>query len=182
MKVYFLLANGFEEIEATAPIDILKRCSLDVKMISVHNSVNVTGAHGIEYICDDVLSKTDISDGEMIVLPGGGLGVENLDKVDSLTDIIRGYISRDKYVAAICAAPSLLGKRGFLKGKEAICYPGFEKFLTDAKLSSNSIVKDGKIITAKAAGTALDFGFLLAAVLAGKDSADSVRKGMFYGV
>lgn len=180
MKAYFLLANGFEEIEAIAPIDILRRCGVKVKTVSVHQSKIVSGSHGIDFESDEILSKVDLNDGDMIVLPGGGFGVENLDKVSQLTDIIKSYLDNDKYVAAICAAPSLLGKRGFLKGKKATCYPGFEKFLDGAILTTETLIKDGNIITAKAAGVALDFGFLLGSLLAGQKTSDLVRKGIFY--
>lgn len=176
--VYVLLANGFEEIEALAPVDFLSRAGIDVRLVSLDPGP-VSGAHGIKVKAQCVLSETNLSDGEMIVLPGGLPGTTNLDKHPLMSEILSSVYNRGGYLAAICAAPMVLGKRGYLKGKNAVCYPGFEQYLEGAHLSDSPVVCDGRIVTAKAAGVAWQFGYELAKVFVGVDVCESVRKGLF---
>lgn len=152
MKAYIFLADGFEEIEAIAPIDIFRRAKIDVVTISISNNKIVRGSHGISVIADSLFSDSDFTDNDMLYLPGGKLGTENLDTHEGLKSLISKQVSENKKLAAICAAPSILGKMGLLTGKEAICYPGFENQLQGAILSDNKIVKSGNIYTAKGAG------------------------------
>jgi 4-methyl-5(b-hydroxyethyl)-thiazole monophosphate biosynthesis len=178
--VVFLFAEGFEELEAIAPADILNRCGKDVKFVSVTENNAVKGAHGFTYLCDMTFSDLKIEDIEMLVLPGGGLGVENLDAFAGLDSLLEYCSKNDLYIAAICAAPSLLGKRGYLQGKRATCFPGFEKYLTGATHTDEGVVVDGRIITSKAAGTAVDFGLTLASLLTSPQTSQKVGKAIYY--
>ena len=175
--VYMFLADGFEEIEALCPLDLLRRANIEVKTVGI-GSGTVTGAHGISVLAD--MADSELSDfcADMIILPGGMPGTLNLDASDTVHKAIDAALRNDSYIAAICAAPMILGARGILCGKEAICYPGFEEKLDGAKISSKRVVVDGKIITAAGMGVALDFGLELVALLCGKEKANTLRKGV----
>lgn len=174
--VYVFLADGFEEIEALAPVDILRRGSVDVKTVSVNDTLIVTGAHGIT-VRADILLKDVCESAEMLVLPGGMPGTLNLQKCQALCDMLK---KTDGYVAAICAAPSVFGGIGLLKGKKATCYPGFEDKLEGAECVSDPVVVSGKTVTSKGAGTAHLFGFTLLSLLKGENVAEQLRKTMMY--
>lgn len=176
--VYVLLADGFEEIEALAPVDFLRRAGVLVTTVSLTGKP-VCGAHGIKVIPDAYLCDLDFFDAKMIVLPGGMPGAVNLDQCSQMTELLGSVYDRGGYLAAICAAPMVLGKRGYLKNKEAICYPGFEKYLAGAQISTDSVVRDGRIITAKSAAFAWQFGYVLAEIFVGKDSCEAVRQSLF---
>ena len=175
--VYMFLAEGFEEIEALCPLDLLRRAGVDVKTVSIGDKI-VCGAHGIKVIAD--LTDLEFSDmcPDMVILPGGMPGTLNLDASAVVHKALDAAASSNAYIAAICAAPSILGNRGMLIGKEAICYPGFEDKLAGAKISDKRVVVDGKIITAAGMGVALDFGLELVSLLCGKNKADTLRKGV----
>ena len=176
--VYFLLADGFEEIEALAPIDFLRRCGINVKTVSL-TGTSVRGAHGIEVIADTSLDSVHFSDAKMVILPGGMPGTTHLDECPRMTEILKTVYDQGGVLAAICAAPMVLGKRGYLQGKEAICYPGFEEFLSGAEISAKSVVRDGRIVTAKSAGVAWQFGYVLSELLVGKETCETVRKNLY---
>lgn len=175
--VYMFLAEGFEEIEALCPLDLLRRAGVDIKTVGI-GSKNICGAHGIGVVADMSDNEIFNSAADMIILPGGMPGTLNLEASAVVSDAIDVAISSGSYIAAICAAPSILGKRGLLAGKEAICYPGFEDKLLGAKISEKRVVVDGKIITAAGMGVALEFGLSLVAILCGKEKADALRKGV----
>ena len=177
--VLVFLAEGFEEIEALAPVDFLRRAGVPVTTVSVGNSLSVRGAHGIEVRADALLSQTDCSDGDMIVLPGGMPGTTHLDECSSMDEILASASARGSYLAAICAAPMVLGKRGYLNGKSAVCYPGFESELAGASISASAVVRDGTVITAKSAGVAWQFAYRLAEALVGTQVAERVRTSLF---
>lgn len=174
MKAFVFLADGFEEIEAIAPIDIFRRAGIDVVTISVSESNVVCGAHGIKVFADSLFSKTDFSQIDLLYLPGGMPGTSNLDAHEGLRGLIRQQVDKQKPLAAICAAPSILGKMDLLKGKEAVCYPGFENQLHGAIISEHKIVQSGTISTAKGAGVAVQFALKLVEELKGKDEADRI--------
>ena len=172
-KVYVFLAEGFEEMEAVTPVDLLRRVGVDAKLVSVTGDKAVTGAHGITYQAD--LLFEEIEDADMLVLPGGMPGTLNL-AADKVVNAFIDYAHKnDKYLAAICAAPSVLGGLGLLKEKEATCYPGFEDKLTGAKLSDKKVAVDGKIITARGMGVSLGFGLALVEALTDKATADGLH-------
>ena len=172
--IYFFLAEGFEEIEALCPIDLLRRAGLEVKTVGVGGKV-IRGAHGIKVTADILDTEYNDKAPELIFLPGGMPGTLNLKASDTVQRAIKEALECDAYIAAICAAPMILGELGLLCGKEAVCYPGFEDKLLGAKISDKRTVRDGRIFTAKGMGAALDFGLMIVEELCGKESADSLR-------
>ena len=169
MKIAILLADGFEEVEALTPIDLLRRANLDLDIIGIEKEL-ITGAHGIKVFADIISCDADASLYNAVILPGGMPGTLNLDKSDFTDRILNSVASKNGRIAAICAAPLILGKRDLLKGKEAICYPGFEGELIGASLSEKSVVTDGLITTAKGMGVALDFAKELVALFCGEET------------
>jgi 4-methyl-5(b-hydroxyethyl)-thiazole monophosphate biosynthesis len=178
MKAYIFLANGFEEIEAIAPIDIFRRANIEVITVSISDSKEVTGAHGVPILADSLFSEIDFNSDYLIFLPGGMPGTKNLDEHIGLKNLINMQVKAGKPIAAICAAPSILGKMGLLEGKEAICYPGFENQLLGAKISENKIAKSGTISTAKGAGIAIQFALKLVEEVKGKAEADRIANSI----
>lgn len=173
--VYVFLAEGFEEVEALAPIDMLRRAGVSVTTVGVTGKV-VTGSHGVPVTADitqDAL-QLDVSL-EMIVLPGGMPGTLNEEKSETVQAAIAYCVKNDRYIAAICAAPSILGHCGILQGKKAVCYTGFEKELKGAEIGSQGVVVDGKIVTARGAGVAVDFGLTLVGILLGAEKQAQIR-------
>lgn len=179
MKVFLFLADGFEEIEAIAPIDIFRRAGIDLVTVSVKDEKAVTGAHGVTVLADKLFADVDFVGNEMLFLPGGLPGTTNLEKHEGLKKLIEKQAQAGGKLAAICAAPSIFGKMNLLKGKEAICYPGFENFLYDAKVSENSVVRAGNVFTAKAAGVAVKFALELVKELKGEDVAKAISDALF---
>lgn len=176
--VYVFLADGFEEVEAIAPVDILRRAGINVKTVAVTSSgKSVRGAHGITVTADIEASEVK-DDFEMMVMPGGMPGTVNLEKSAVVQKCIDSAVKRGAFIAAICAAPSILGHKGLLSGKKAVCYPGLEKELQGATVMSSKVCRDGKIITGNGPGAAFEFGYLLAECLGG--DAEDVKSGMLY--
>lgn len=176
--VYVLLADGFEEVEAIEPIDILKRGGVEVTTVGVTGKV-VTGAHGIPVTADIEIRDIQPEDMELLMLPGGA-GHELLDASNEVHALINYAVANNLYISAICAAPSILGKKQILDGKNAVCFPGYEKYLYGAVISDEKAVTDGKIITAKGAGTAAEFGFSMLTVLKNRETADKIKEIMQY--
>ena len=179
MKAMVFLADGFEEIEAIAPIDIMRRAGIEVTTISVTATKEVSGAHDILLQADCLFGQIDFSNADLLFLPGGMPGTKNLEAHDGLKQLLLKHANEGKKLAAICAAPSILGKLGLLKGKEAVCFPGFEETLKGAILSDKKVVQSGNIITGKAAGAAVEFGLKLVENLKGKSAAEQVGSSIF---
>ncbi len=180
--VYMFFANGFEETEAIAPLDIMRRAGIEVKTISINPSREVTGSHGITYVADTTAADIDASVmPEAVILPGGMPGTTNLGACDAVCAALKRAYDAGKVVAAICAAPSVLGQLGLLEGKKAVCYPGFEDKLLGAKVEKGPVVVDGRVITAKAMGAACEFGLALVTALVGSDAAKKVADSAFIG-
>lgn len=178
--VYIFLANGFEEVEALTPLDYLRRCEgIEVKSVAVENRL-VTGSHHITVMADMLLHEVKKEEIEMIVLPGGMPGTLNLEKSEKLNEIIDYCAENQIYIAAICAAPSILGHKHLLAGKTATCYCGFESQLFDANVTGNAVEQDGNIITARGAGVANQFAFKLIEALAGKERAETLKAGILW--
>ena len=178
--IYVFLATGFEEVEALTPVDMLRRAGRELKTVGVTGKT-VTGSHGITVECDITASQITLGgDQEMIVLPGGMPGTLNLEKSEAVQTAVDFCYDRGIYIGAICAAPSILGHKGLLAGREAIAYPGFETQLDGAKISQHSVVQDGFIITAQGAGAAMPFGLKLAEVLCGEAKAKALADGVCY--
>ncbi|MCD8167367.1 MAG: DJ-1/PfpI family protein [Bacteroides sp.] len=176
--VYLFLADGFEEIEALATVDILRRAELDVRTVSITGSEIATGAHGVPVVADTTFEQTQFEDLLALILPGGWPGADNLDKHAGVKKMVLQTLGEGKVVAAICAAPMVLGKLGVLKGKKAICYPGFEEYLEGAEIVDTYAVKDGLIITGKAPAAAVDFALMIVSALVSEEKAAEVAAGM----
>lgn len=179
-KTYIFFAEGFEEIEGLIVVDVLKRGGVEVNMVSASDDIYVTSSHGVTIKCDSMFADNDYSDGDMLVLPGGMPGTKNLAANASLMELVKSYAAEGKKLAAICAAPSILGELGLLNGKRATCFPGFEDKLVGAKLTVEKVVTDGNITTAKGMGAGLLFALELLAILEGGQMADKIAKAVQY--
>lgn len=176
--VYVFLANGFEEIEALATVDILRRAEIEVTTVGVENKV-ICGAHGIKVVADVTDAEFVYDDRvEMIVLPGGLPGTTELEKSICVNSALDRAQQEGKFIAAICAAPSILGHKGLLRGKKVCCFPGYEDQLIQANVVSDRVAQDENIITSRAAGTACEFAAKLVEVLKGKEIAEKVTSSM----
>ena len=173
--VYIFLADGFEEIEALTPVDVLRRAGADVKTVSVSDELCVRGSHGISVAADITINSVDPDAAEMYVIPGGMPGTNNLFACEELKKLLSDGVGSGKYIAAICAAPSVLGRLGLLEGKKATCYPGFEKYLSGADYTAQPVERDGMFITARGMGVALEFSLALCAALKGEKTAADIR-------
>lgn len=177
--VYVLLADGFEEIEVIEPVDIMRRAGLSVSLVSIKTDSEVTGAHNMTLKADTTINKVNPSDISLLMLPGGA-GHELLDASNEVHYLINESVIKGAYVSAICAAPSILGKKMLLEDKEAVCFPGFEKYLYNAKLSNKKVAVDGKFITGKGPGAAAEFGFKMVEILKDKETSDKLKEQMQY--
>lgn len=176
--IYVFLADGFEEIEAIAPIDLLRRSGKEVVTVGVGGNV-IVGSHKIPVTADIAAEKMTLSDKiEMIVLPGGMPGTLNLEKNEYVQKAVDYCTDHNIYIAAICAAPSILGHKGLLKGKTAVCYKGYENHLEGAEIGSSCVESDGNIITARGAGVAVKFGLKLVEKLVSEDAARSLAEAI----
>ena len=175
--VYLFLANGFEEVEALAPLDLLRRAGVEVTTVGIGGEM-IRGSHGITVQADIPDALYTDAKPEMIILPGGMPGSKNLDASRIVEMALKAAVRNDAFIAAICAAPFVLGKRGLLNGKNAICYPGFEKELTGATIANVRVVRDGKFITAAGMGVAVEFGLALVEALKGAQAAQDVRRAI----
>ncbi len=176
--IYVMLAQGFEEMEAIAPIDLLRRAGCEVKTVAIDETLTVTGAHGITVTADLPASEAVTDSLEALVLPGGMPGTRHLEASETVQRLIDYAVANDLVIGAICAAPSILGHRGLLEGKRAVCYPGFENELHGAIVENASVVTDGHMITAKGAGVADAFGLALVHVLVSEETANRLREGI----
>lgn len=180
-KVYVFLATGFEEIEAGTPVDILRRAGIDVEMVSIEDKDYVTGARGITFKSDVKFSDIDKGKADILVLPGGMPGTTNLLNFAPLMELVKDYNAKGKRIAAICAAPTIFGKLGLLKGKKACCYPDMEGDLLGANVSYDNVVTDGNITTSRGMGTAIDFSLELLRILTDADNAALMANKVAYG-
>lgn len=179
--IYVFLADGFEETEAIVPIDLLRRAGKEIITVGVGKR-NITGSHGIPVTSDTstVEISTEFENLEMIVLPGGMPGTLNLEANSTVQKAIDFCMENNKFIGAICAAPSILGHRGILKNKNAVCYKGFEKELEGALIQDVPAVADGNIITSRGAGTALHFGLKLVEVLISTEKSNEIKESILF--
>lgn len=176
--IYVFLAEGFEETEAIAPIDMLRRAKCDVVTVGLTND-SAKSSHGILVLCDMTDFQVELDDRlEMIVLPGGSLGTVNLDKNPVVQAAVEYCVKKRIPIGAICAAPSILGKKGLLKGKKATAYPDYRKYLEGAEISDKNVVTDDIFTTAAGAGVSVEFGLELVRVLKGEDTANAIREAI----
>ena len=172
--IYMFLADGFEEVEALTPLDLLRRAGAEILTVGIQGTT-ATGAHGITFACDITAEEMDLSAVDTVILPGGMPGTTNLDACRYVDAAIEAVTKKGGRLAAICAAPLILGKRGLLEGKHAVCYPGFEKELRGAHICETAgVVTDGSITTAKGMGVAFEFGIELVRLLFGQGKADAI--------
>ena len=174
--VYVFLADGFETVEALACVDFLRRADIETVTLGVGGKKSITSSQKIKIECDDIDANIRfLGDIDAIILPGGMPGTINLEDSLAVRDSIEFAVKNNILIAAICAAPSILGKMGLLVGKKATCFPGFEKYLEGAEYTGNSVEKDGNIITGKGMGVAVDFGLEIVASLKSRELADKIR-------
>ncbi len=164
-KVYIFLADGFEEIEAITPIDVIRRAEIEVVTVSISDEKTVTGAHQIPMLADAIFKDCDFNDAELLVLPGGMPGTLNLNKHEALKKLLVDFSKQGKLIGAICAAPLVLGGQGLLQGKNATCYPGFEDQLSGANQTGSPLEVADNIVTAKGVGAAMKFALQLVSML-----------------
>ena len=181
MKTAIFLATGFEEIEALTVVDILRRDNIVIKTVSITDRKEVTGAHAITVLADKVLSEIDLKDAALLILPGGSPGTNNLKECDALMEMLRQFAGTNRRIAAICAAPTVLGYLGLLEGKKACCYPGMEGQLTGAKVLKDEVVTDGNITTSRGLGTAIPFALELVRIFDSATEAGALKNKIVYG-
>ncbi len=177
-KVYIFLADGFEEIEAITPVDVLRRAEINVVTVSISENLQVKGAHNISVLADAKFTDTDFSDADLLVLPGGMPGALNLNNHKSLIELLVDFSSQGKLIGAICAAPFILGEQGLLKNRNATCYPGFEDKLKEANYTGSPLEVADHLITAKGVGAAMKFALQLVTMLKGKELANDLAVKM----
>ncbi len=172
------LADGFEEIEAISIIDVLRRANLEVIVVSITKKLEVIGSHKITVIADALIEDIDFNSVDMIVLPGGMPGAKNLNSHENLKSHILQFNKEGKPLGAICAAPLVFGQLGILRGKNATCYPGYEKYLEGAEISDSSTEVAGNIVTGKGAGVAIQFTLKIVEIIKGAEAANELAKKM----
>ncbi len=176
--IYVFLAEGFEEMEAIAPIDLLRRAGCAVQTVAVGPSRTVTGSHGIPITADITASEVTTDGLEAVILPGGMPGTLHLEADETVQAMIDHAVSARLVLGAICAAPSILGHKGLLEGKRAVCFPGFEEALAGAIVERSLVVTDDRVVTAKGAGAATEFGLALVSLLVSPEKARELREGI----
>lgn len=174
------LADGFEEIEGLTVVDLLRRAGVSVTTVSVTGEYTIHGAHGIDVQADKLFDDMDYEQQDMLVLPGGMPGTRHLEGHEGLKELLNQFYNREKYIAAICAAPSVLGKCGFLKGRKATSYPGFEDVLEGAEYVEEAVVVSDFVITSRGMGTAIPFSLALIEQLIGSEKAEEIGKSIIY--
>lgn len=179
-KVYVFLADGFEEIEGLTVVDLLRRVEIETETVSITGRTEVTGSHGITVKADLLFEEADFSDAAMYVLPGGMPGTRHLAAHEGLKQRLLSASAEGKKVAAICAAPSVLGALGLLKGKKAVCYPGFEEQLAGALITENPVEVSDDVTTSRGMGTAVPFALAIAAQFKGQERADELAKSIIW--
>ncbi|MBR1852920.1 MAG: DJ-1/PfpI family protein [Lachnospiraceae bacterium] len=179
-KIGIFFATGYEEIEALTVVDICRRLGLAIDMVSVTGEDTVTGSHGIAVKMDKLLSQADFGEYDMLVLPGGMPGTKNLEACEPLMAQIDTFYQAGKYIGAICAAPSIFGHRGILKGRKACSYPTSEDQLAGAQVTTGPVEIDGNVVTSRGMGTAIDFGLAIGGLFCGKEKAEELAKGIVY--
>lgn len=177
-KAYLFLATGFEEIEALTPVDVLRRAGFDLKTVSISQEKTVTGAHNISVIADLTIDNISANEADVLILPGGMPGTTNLMACDTLHAIIAEFARSKKAIAAICAAPRILGQMGLLNNHSVCCYPGTESFLKGAIIENKAVVSSGQFITANGAGAAMEFSLQIVSHFEGKETAHTLAKKM----
>ena len=181
MKTAIFFATGLEELEGLTVVDILRRAGVTIDIVSVTDRLQVTGAHNITITADKMLADIDFDTCDMLILPGGMPGTTNLDHCAPLKEAIASFDKAGKRIAAICAAPMILGGMGLLQGRKATCYPGVDPKLTGATVTGEEAVTDGHITTGKGFGCAIPFALEIVRVLLGEEKAQALKEEIVYG-
>lgn len=179
-KVFAFLADGLEEVECLAVVDVLRRSGIEVTLVSVTDSREITGSHNIRLRADALFTEVSADEADVLFLPGGMPGTKTLQAHEGLAKAICKANKQGRRIAAICAAPSILGAMGLLKGRTATCYPGFEDMLTGVSYTSQGVVTDGNITTARGLGFALDLGLELIRLLQGSQQSEKIKDAIQY--
>lgn len=179
-KAAIFLAEGFEEIEALTVVDICRRCGITIDMVSITEENQVVSSHGVKVTADKVFSQAEFNAYDMLILPGGMPGTKNLEAHGPLMEQIDAFYENGKYIAAICAAPSIFGHRGILKGRNACSYPSFESHLEGASVTKGPVEVSDNVITSRGMGTAIDFGLAVAGVLETPEKAKEIAEVIVY--
>jgi 4-methyl-5(b-hydroxyethyl)-thiazole monophosphate biosynthesis len=179
-KAYLFLATGFEEVEALTVLDILRRGKVDCQTVSIMGDYDVTSSHNVTVRADLLFDEKNLEDGDMIILPGGIPGTPNLKAHKGLEQLILKYKDEGKYLAAVCAAPTIYGEMGLLQGKNATCYPGMEEGMVGANKLTDRVVQDGQFVTSRGMGTCVDFGLKLLALLENEALSEEIAKKIVY--
>lgn len=182
IKAGIFLADGFEEVEGLTVVDLLRRAGIEVETLSIMGRELVESSHKVTVKADRLAEEAEYDAFSILVLPGGMPGTLNLGASKLVQEKLQKFAEEGKWLGAICAAPSVLGEAGLLKGKEAVCYPGFEEKLLEAKVCFDPVKVDGKVITSRGMGTAIDFGLTIIAQLISEEKADEVGKSIVYRV
>lgn len=179
-KIYTFLADGFETVEALAVVDILRRAKHEVVTVAVSDKQDILSAQNIVVKADEMLSDKLYDDADILFLPGGMPGTRNLEAAEKVVSAVRRQYEAGKWVAAICAAPSIFGHMGILEGRKATCFPGFEKDLEGAEHVTDRVVVDDNVITSKGMGTAIDLGLVMVEKLSGAELSENIASGIQY--
>ena len=182
MNIKVLIAKGFEEIEAITLIDLLRRAGYNLTTVSISTSKEVIGGHNIKIFTDSTFDAESFEDMDMLLLPGGGDGVLNLASENKVLDLIKKTFSNDKYIAAICAAPFVLDRAGILDGREVTCFPTWQDKIVSGTVKNENILVDGKIITGRGVGAAIDMGLKIVEILSSKEASENLRKKVLYRI
>ena len=179
-KIAVFFAEGYEEIEALTVVDICRRCGLAVELVSITEERLVKSSHGVVVQMDKIFAEADFGEYDMLVLPGGMPGTKNLEAHEGLMAQVDAFYAAGKYIAAICAAPSIFGHRGILQGRRACCYPSFESHLEGAEVTNGSVEISEHVITSRGMGTAIDFGLTIAGLFVGREKAEEMATTIVY--
>lgn len=173
-------ADGLEEIEGLTVVDLFRRVDISIHIVSINSTYKISGAHGIEIKADTLFEEEDFSETTIFILPGGMPGTKNLGEFEPLCNLLKEVNAQGKLIAAICAAPFVLGTLNLLEGKAATCYPGFEKMLSGAYYKEEKVVADGNAVTSRGMGTAIEFAGKMIEILRDKETADTLLKSIIY--
>lgn len=177
-KAYIILAEGFELIEAMTPVDVLKRCGVEVEILSITGSLEVNSSQGVAVLADKLFIGDKFKDGDMLVLPGGYPGYENIGEHKGLMELASYYLKSNKYLGAICGAPSALAKAGIIDGRRVTAHFTVKNLLTASHYVDERVVVDGNLITSTGAGRSLDFSLTLGELLTDQGTMEGVKRGM----
>lgn len=179
-KIAIFFAEGYEEVESLTVVDICRRCGITIDMVSITEDKTVRGAHEIDVLMDMTFGEVNFDGYDMLVLPGGGNGTKNLEAFEPLMKQVDAFYAAGKYVGAICAAPSIFGHRGMLKGRQACSYPSFESHLEGAKVTEGPVAVSDHVITSRGMGTSIPFALAIVSELCGKNVAEEMAKTIIY--